>query len=864
MTHALVRFWGGMVMGLLLLAPVSTLWGQQASRGPRVGYVYPAGARRGSTTQAVVGGQYLDGVSQAYVSGSGIQVTVKEHIKLLSGQQLAALRDTAKELIDRRAAAFAWPRMSLASRPSTRPIFTQDDANLLREIREKLATAVIRPAAPAISEIVLLEFTVANDAAIGRRELRLQTAGGLTNPLAFYVGELPEVCENPAKPRAQATVSVAGQQMTVKLPVTINGQILPGGVNRYQFYARKRQSLVAAACARGLTPYLADAVPGWFQATLTLYDAKGNELAYDDDSRVDHDPLLHYVIPSDGWYVIEIKDALYRGREDFVYRLALGELPYVTSVFPLGGPAQAQTAVHLAGWNLPVDTLSEDFRDAVPGIHTLALPEWDGLIPQRLLFAVDDLPECPEQKPNNDQATAQAVNLPIIINGHIDAPGDCEVFRFEGKAGEQIVAEVTARRLGSPLDSVLALTDGSGKQLAYNDDYDDKAAGLVTHQADSYLTATLPSDGPWFIHLRDVQRQGGPEYAYRLRIGHPRPDYQLLLDPSSISVRAGDSAVITVHAIRRDGFSGPIHLTMTGDSQGFRLIGANIPAKQDKAQFKLLAPAWYTDQAVRLHLEGHANIDGQKAIRPVVPADDMMQAFAYQHLVPAEELLAVVLAPRVRPDPIAFGNLRLATTLTAKFVADQLGLPGDRSDKFVSAYVNQRLVSFEQLRASVGGGFDKLTAGGNTREAAALIADTSRAMRGVLEANLSPQQVSKAVELLGPLFGVLERNAAGLLQLDVPQAKVWQAMPILSRFVHAAKVQVYDPVFTGVLSRQDGVMKIHELRLAAAKDLAPIVGADAANKWAEQPAMGLLAPAPRKNAPTTAPVSPQERTSTAK
>ncbi|MGD0541113.1 MAG: PPC domain-containing protein [Tepidisphaeraceae bacterium] len=856
MTHALVRFWGAVVIGLVLLAPASTLWGQQASRGPRVGYVYPAGARRGSTTQAVVGGQYLDGVSQAYVSGSGIQVTVKEHIKLLSGQQLAALRDTAKELADRRAAAFAWPRTPLASRPSTRPIFTQADANLLREIREKLTTAVIRPATPAISEIVELDVTLANDAAPGRRELRLQTAGGLTNPLAFYVGQLPEVCENPAKPRAQATASVAGQQMTVNLPVMINGQILPGGVNRYQFYARKRQSLVAAVCARELTPYLADAVPGWFQATLTLYDDKGNELAYDDDSRVDHDPLLHFVIPSDGLYVIEIKDALYRGREDFVYRLALGELPYVTSVFPLGGPDRAQMAVHLAGWNLPVDTMSEDFRDAAPGIHALALPEWDGLIPQRLLFAVDDLPECLTQKPNNDRATAQAVSLPIIINGRIDAPGDCDVFRFEGYAGERIVAEVTARRLGSPLDSVLELTDASGKQLAYNDDYDDKAAGLVTHQADSYLTATLPSDGTWFIHLRDVQGQGGPEYAYRLRIGHPRPDYRLLLEPSSISVRAGDSAVITVHAIRRDGFSGPIHLTMSGDSQGFRLAGAVIPVKQDKAQFKLHAPAWSTDQAVRLHLEGYATNDGQKVARPVVPADDMMQAFAYQHIVPAEELLAVVLAPRARPDPIAFGNLQLAATLTAKFVADQLGLTGDRSDKFVSAYVEQRLLSFEQLRASV--------AGGNAREAAASIADASWAMRAVLEANLGAQQVSKAVELLGPLFGVLERNAAGLLQLNVPQAKVWQAMPILSRFVHTAKIQVYDPVFTGILSRQDGVLKIHELRLTAAKDLAPIVGADAANKWAEQPAMGLLAPARRKVAPTTAPVGPSERSSSAK
>ena len=40
--------------------------------------------------------------------------------------------------------------------------------------------------------------------------------------------------------------------------------------------------------------------------------------------------------------MIEIKDAIYRGRPDFVYRITLGELPYITGVFPLGAPAGAR------------------------------------------------------------------------------------------------------------------------------------------------------------------------------------------------------------------------------------------------------------------------------------------------------------------------------------------------------------------------------------------------------------------------------------------------------------------------------------------------------------------------------------------
>ena len=222
--------------------------------------------------------------------------------------------------------------------------------------------------------------------------------------------------------------------MNITLPAIVNGQILPGGVDRYRFQARKGQQLVVAATARELIPYLADAVPGWFQAALALYDAKGKELAYADDYRFHPDPVLHYEIPEDGEYVVEIRDSIYRGREDFVYRITVGELPFVTSIFPLGGRAGAQTTVELKGWNLPVTSLTLDATQE-PGVYPLAVRKEDR-ISNRVPFAVDTLPECLEQEPNNTMPAAQPVTLPIIVNGRIDRPGDWDVFRFEGRAGD--------------------------------------------------------------------------------------------------------------------------------------------------------------------------------------------------------------------------------------------------------------------------------------------------------------------------------------------------------------------------------------------------------------------------------------------
>ena len=145
--------------------------------------------------------------------------------------------------------------------------------------------------------------------------------------------------------------------------------------------------------------------------------------------------------------------------------------------------------------------------------------------------------------------------------------------------GNRIVAEVYARRLDSPLDSLLKLTDAGGQELALNDDYEDKGAGLITHQADSWFSATLPADGTYYLHLSDAQHKGGPEYAYRLRIGPPRPDFELRVVPSSINARAGLTVPITVYAIRKRRFSGDITLALKDAPEGlpWRDAGAGKP-----------------------------------------------------------------------------------------------------------------------------------------------------------------------------------------------------------------------------------------------------------------------------------------------
>ena len=136
--------------------------------------------------------------------------------------------------------------------------------------------------------------------------------------------------------------------------------------------------------------------------------------------------------PSDGEYVVQIRDSIYRGREDFVYRITLGELPYVTSIFPFGGPAAAN---HRGTPRLesPVDLAHVDYYGAG---HRASFGAQGGSDFKPRAVCGGHLAGMPGKGAERLAATAQTVTLPIIVNGRIDKTGDWDVFRFAGRAGE--------------------------------------------------------------------------------------------------------------------------------------------------------------------------------------------------------------------------------------------------------------------------------------------------------------------------------------------------------------------------------------------------------------------------------------------
>ena len=665
---------------------------------PKIGYAYPAGTQQGTTIEVILCGRQLAGAQTVLVSGTGVQGRVLRNCRMFVTD--ADTRTVLRNLFLEARARIENGEVSQLPRPTTgtadlshidpeRAMSQYVHFDKLKEPTHKnlqliyyehFAPRPDRQPNQALTVAVIVELTVDADATPGDRELRLVSGAALSNPIRFQIGTVDEVNElEPNDTDLPSSVwrssgenadddpmaLLSGLQLdfwnsqgrdgfptirqlpVLDLPIVVNGQIRRGDVDRFKFRATAGERLVIGVRARHLIPFLADAVPGWFQAAVTLFGPDGKLVAEASSYRTDPDPLILCEVPQDGVYTLEIRDSIFRGRNDFIYRISIGQTPLVTSIFPLGGRANQPLTVDLRGWNLPENVAVLDTKGDSAGIRQLTSLKgvW---LPYPIRYAVDTLPEMIEKEPNDDMQTARKLMLPVIVNGRIDKPGDVDCFRFSGRAGQKVVLDVAARSLGSPLDGVLELLDASGTLVAFNDDRADCEGpniGLETHHADPYLMVELPSSGEYIVRLYHSGSQGGPEYAYRLRISLPRPDFEVFVTPSGLTLDRNPKT-FQAFVLRKDGFDGEIRLQLKNGFPGVAQGAATIPADADQTDCALHTDNRYVGLPRSLQFDAVATINGKEIVRAVTAVDDHEQAFIYHHWIPADSM--TIIKPRRR------------------------------------------------------------------------------------------------------------------------------------------------------------------------------------------------------------------------
>src|SRR3984885_13802798 len=154
-------------------------------------------------------------------------------------------------------------------------------------------------------------------------------------------------------------------------------------------------------------------------------------------------------------------------------------------------------------------------------------------------LAIGSLPEVKISEKSGN--TAQSVVLPATMVGTITAPGDKDRYEFDGKTGEEVVFEVVASAVGSRLESLLALSDSSGRVLA--------EAGRHDNSPDATLHYRLPQDGRYTLTISDREGSGGNDDYYRLDAGA----LPYITSYFPLGVYAGETTTVAVEGVNLGG-----------------------------------------------------------------------------------------------------------------------------------------------------------------------------------------------------------------------------------------------------------------------------------------------------------------------
>jgi hypothetical protein len=169
---------------------------------------------------------------------------------------------------------------------------------------------------------------------------------------------------------------------------------------------------------------------------------------------------------------------------------------------------------------------------APPGRHSFRLLTPLGTTNTATLF-VGRLPEVTEAEPNGPPGGPQALALPATVNGVLDKE-DVDRYRFDARAGQRLVFEAMASRIGSTLDPVLRLMDANGHELA-------RSNGSA--RPDAMLAHAFAADGAFVVEVSDVLHGGGPGYFYRLTAG----ELPYLTRVFPLGVRRGTSGTVQIY-----------------------------------------------------------------------------------------------------------------------------------------------------------------------------------------------------------------------------------------------------------------------------------------------------------------------------
>ncbi|QDT53058.1 hypothetical protein Pan44_10730 [Caulifigura coniformis] len=396
------------------------------------------------------------------------------------------------------------------------------------------------------------------DAAIGPYAFRLRNPQGLSELHTVLLTNQP--VEPESEPNDE--VSKANEKSR---NLTWAGVLENGDVDCYAITLKKGERLAAEVASVRSGSVLLD-------TSIRVFSPDGALIGSVDDTPLFYqDPFITLIAPQDGRYVVEVQGTNRDGDDNSRYLLSLGDFPRPAAVYPAGGQAGMTVKVQFRG------DAAGDFE------QSFALPESPapgfGLIasrdgreaPSASPFRVSPFPNVLEEIRGPSPA-----QLPAAFNGVLSTMGEADTFEFNVSNREPIQFESFAYRIGSPIDTVIAILDGEGETLISNDD---------DGSHDSRLVFVPPAPGKYSLEIRDKRRAGRPDFIYRVEATRLQPQLtafvsrpeRLSQERQTVAVPRGNR-IMTTFAVQRRHFKGDVQLSTSGGPQGVLFSEARIDA----------------------------------------------------------------------------------------------------------------------------------------------------------------------------------------------------------------------------------------------------------------------------------------------
>ncbi len=386
------------------------------------------------------------------------------------------------------------------------------------------------------------------------RSFRVLTPGGVSNPLRVFTHPEPSLLET-ASPHDLPRQA----QPLPSLPVAVHGRIAEvGEVDYYSFRVAAGEELTF----RTLSSDALDPGLSLYKLTGSWFDPdRPTRLAFTDEPvsypDLSTEARLRYRFATAGEYLIRVNGFWGHGGAGQEYALRVIRDDTAPEIESTSSWTERK-------WtrDLSTDRMRQLWSRALPSLAAAAKP-----IP-----VVDA-----DAEPTTVPVEPSRIQLPALVTGAIERPGDIDRVKFAVKEGDRLAFEVETPDKTIPLiNPYLRVLDSEGVEAFTNIYSQVNSNGNASKQIRPKTQYSFPRGGEFTLEIRDITASyGDRRMRYKILVRPQVPHMgEVKVSVDCLNLEVGKAQKVSIITDQEEGFDGYVIVSMEGLPEGVRAVPA--------------------------------------------------------------------------------------------------------------------------------------------------------------------------------------------------------------------------------------------------------------------------------------------------